>query len=407
VAKSKLVGGRKETMLNPKDADQVFAVISFRLCLDVCLENPIALPLVRRAVNSHLRVVASMDQPMSILHTFTPSEPVLARAAMELLCDTNNWTTSIETFARSLLQRGVIEKGLKGELYSRLVLILAHDQLRWNPLTANGGSSFMPTFTVEEFLVSLYVSEYHELIRRIPLEILKARMNFTHFTSTSDNLSLDVVPELCHDLLRRSAALQLSFTQPTYDKLIPIYFGDVNEPFDDSQCGVILIQDKNNAVATTIRSVFGEDFTKIDQKVGQPLKRLKFQKSPAGGRPYSEKDRFIFHSAKNPILFLIFDMGVSPVVSQPFELSYSNYANPQIWAIHSRGHSKDIFGCLESMDHLGGCELFFSSITERSGKYADIAKANMAFRKPARAFRYPAAGEGDDEGEEDIQMRDA
>src|SRR5439155_10289347 len=125
----------------------------------VCLENPITLPFVRRAVSSHLRVVVSMNQPTGVLHTFTPSEPVLARVAMELLCSDKNWTNCIGTFARHLLQRGVIEKGVKGELYSRLVLILAHDWLRWRKaLEAKALPTFEPTFTVNEFLKSLYAS---------------------------------------------------------------------------------------------------------------------------------------------------------------------------------------------------------------------------------------------------------
>ena len=151
----------------------------------------------------------------------------------------------------------MIEKGLKGELYSRLVLILAHDWLRWGKaLAARASPRFTPTLTVDKFLMSLYASKYHELIRKIPSEILEARMNFTHFVSTSKHLYLDTIPGLCHDLSRRSVALQLASNQPTYDKLIPIYFGKEYEPFDASQWGVIMIHDKNGPVATSVRSLF-------------------------------------------------------------------------------------------------------------------------------------------------------
>ncbi|KAH0558650.1 hypothetical protein GP486_004697 [Trichoglossum hirsutum] len=404
MARLKLVGGRESATFIPEDGDHVFAALSFRLSLDVCLENPITLPFVRRAVNSHMRVVMSMNQPTGALCTFTPSEPVVAKAAMELLCYEENWSNSIGTFARHLLQRGVIEKGLKGELYSRLVLILAHDWLRSGKSLVEASPKFMPTFTVDEFLTSLYAGEYHELIREIPSEILEARMNFTHFVSTSEHLSPAVVPELCHDLLRRSAALQLAPTQPTYDKLIPIYFGKVDEPFDTSQWGVIMIQDKNKTVATSIRSVFKEEFTMITQKTGYPSKRPKIQETSRESadkkceRPIGEKDMFIFHGIKKPILFLMFDMGVSPVTSPPLEVSYSNYTNPRVWAIHSRGHSRSVFGCLESMDPLGHCETFFSSTIVAAGKYVDIARENMAFEKLARAFRYPTVDKASEGG---------
>ena len=137
VAKWKLLGGRRHTKYDPDDKHHVLAVLSFRVALDVCLENPVSLPLVRTAVNSHLRVVVSMDQRTGVIHTATPSEPVLALAAMKLLCEGNNWgnnwTTSIKTLTQELLQLGLIAKGLKGELYARLVMILARDQIQSCP----------------------------------------------------------------------------------------------------------------------------------------------------------------------------------------------------------------------------------------------------------------------------------
>ncbi|KAI9781067.1 MAG: hypothetical protein M1839_006344 [Geoglossum umbratile] len=245
VAKSKLVGGGSATF-HPTDANHVFAVLSFRLSLDVCLENPITLPYVRTAVNSHLRLVISMDQSTGLLHTVTPSEPVLAKSAMEHLCHEQSWGMAIGTFVREFLQPGVIDKGIKGELYSRLMLILAHDWLRWGaPLQAGALPTFAPTFTVDEFLASLYAKEYHDSIRGLPTQLRQARMNFTHFVSTSENLYPNVIEELCHDLLRSSAALQLAPAQPTYDKLIPIYFGEEGDSFDPSRCGVIMVQDRN------------------------------------------------------------------------------------------------------------------------------------------------------------------
>jgi len=72
-----------------------------------------------------------MDQETGVLETITPSEPVVAKAAMEFLCQGTNWSYSIETLIHKLPEKKeLIEKGLKGELYPCLVLILAHDSLR-------------------------------------------------------------------------------------------------------------------------------------------------------------------------------------------------------------------------------------------------------------------------------------
>lgn len=102
---------------------------------------------------------------------------------MKLLCEGNNWTTSLKTLTEELLQLGLIAKGLKGELYARLVMILARDLIQSGPAfqdviqtsgksgkaqeTAPGSQrvhspsgqeslTVMPIFTVSEFLESLY-----------------------------------------------------------------------------------------------------------------------------------------------------------------------------------------------------------------------------------------------------------
>jgi hypothetical protein len=80
------------------------------------------------------------------------------------------------------------------------------------------------TFTVQQFLTALYAEDHHESILLLPLEIREARMNFNHFVPAGENLRPEVIPELLHDSLRRSAGMQLAHGQPTYDILIPSYF---------------------------------------------------------------------------------------------------------------------------------------------------------------------------------------
>jgi hypothetical protein len=50
----------------------------------------------------------------------------------------------------------------------------------------------------------------------------------------SITLDPDIILKLCHGLLRRSAAMQLAPTQPTYDNLIPFYCGEEQEEPDTS-----------------------------------------------------------------------------------------------------------------------------------------------------------------------------
>src|SRR5204862_3641352 len=176
VAKLKLIGGRGgRTWYDPKNEDHVLAALSFRICLDLCLQNPRTLPLARTAVNSFMRVVISVNQETGVLDTIAPSEPVLARAAMEYLCTGQSWAESIRTLTDNLIQKTLIEKGLKGELYSRLVLVLAQDWVRLREhlteatdITTTLTPKLTPTFTVGEFLMALYAEDCHESILKIP-----------------------------------------------------------------------------------------------------------------------------------------------------------------------------------------------------------------------------------------------
>ena len=162
-------------------------------------------------------------------------------------------------------------------------------------------------------------------------------MNFNHFVPTDENLTSKIVPELLHDLLRRSAALQLAHDQPhdqpTYDKLISIYFGNPDESFKVSCCGIILVQDKNKDQAT-IPKIFGETFTEVSQPIP---KTANPQGSIRNGR------YFVFNKMTNPLLFLLFDLGIirkSKATSPLVQVSRTSGKDPDIWAIHSRGHDR-------------------------------------------------------------------
>jgi hypothetical protein len=159
VARLKLVGG-KEAPFDPRNTDHVFASLSFRLSLDVCLQNPAVIPLVETAVSNYMRIAISMDQKTGLMDTITPSEPILSRAAMEHLCYSNNWSDSIYTLVNKLLQPGLIEKGHKGELYARFVLILAHDCIRKGIMD----KTLLPPFTISDFLKALYARTHHQHI---------------------------------------------------------------------------------------------------------------------------------------------------------------------------------------------------------------------------------------------------
>ena len=374
LAKLKLVGGNlttdagKPQVYNPKDVNHVFAALSFRLSLDPCLQNPRALPLVRTAVNSYMRVVISMDHETGFMTTITPSEPVVAKAAMEFLCENaKNWLVSIRTLAMELLQKGLVEKGLKGELYARLVLTLARDCV-WKVQSCQ-----TPTFTVNQFLTGLYADNHHSLFQNIPVKLLHARMNFNHFILTGELLAPEVLPEVLHDLLRRSAGMQLLFYQDSYDIMIPIYFGDSAGRFDASECGVIMIQVKNKDKATTPQAI---------------LNPQQGQQTADSDKKKNSSPLALLEEVKGPVLFLLFDLGAEPG-SRTSLVQVSNINEGiTVWAIHSRGHDTEIFGCLKHMNCEPGGRIFFTSIKSKPSVSDTLCQRNMIFSALSRSSRY-------------------
>ncbi|KAK2786813.1 hypothetical protein FQN53_006110 [Emmonsiellopsis sp. PD_33] len=382
LAMRKLVGGVGE--YDSSNADHVFAALSFRLSLDVILQNPRAAALNRSAVDSYMRVVISMDPVSGAMDTITPSEPILAVAAMKHLCKDPNWKRSVSTLCTELLEKGLVEKGTKGELFTRWILVLVTDAIRSKTLMSVPDIKI--NFTVHDFLRNMYSKEHHKLIDEIDPHVLRGKLNFSHFIPTEEALYLSVVPSLCRELLRRGAAMQLAPHQPTYDQLIPYYCGEDDEPFDKSKCGVILVQDKNKTVATTPESIFQESFTTVAPKGPKSASSKTYGKSLREG-PY-----FVFNDFDKPILFLLFDLGVlqsDQSTAPAVQVLRSNKTSPTVWTVHSRGHGPETFGCVTSMGCKDAVEKFFLSATLTKSLHDVISSRNRQYRKLDPKFRYP------------------
>jgi hypothetical protein len=117
---------------NVSNKNQVFAALASRLCLEVSMDHKEAFEFSSEAVNSHLRMALSIH-PLYI-STTTPSEPVVSAVVASMLCAsevsvkrTMNWYGSIRTLSSQLFSRGLVDKGHKGELFARLLCVLAHD----------------------------------------------------------------------------------------------------------------------------------------------------------------------------------------------------------------------------------------------------------------------------------------
>lgn len=189
-------------------------MISARLSLDVCLQNPVSLPLSAMAVNSSLRIITGIDRGLGVLETISPPEPVVAKAAFQHLQGQNAWRRAIRTLTGDLLAKGLVSKGLRGELFARLVLILASDVVR--------REEFVATYTVCNFLCALFGEHNSAEIRKIDAALLDAVMNFSSTTATTREVTgASDVFALYRDLLSHMVGLQLAPNQSSFDIVIP------------------------------------------------------------------------------------------------------------------------------------------------------------------------------------------
>ncbi len=208
-----------------------------------------------------------------VLIAVAPSEPLLSREAMGHIRSCG-WVKALQKAAEALtshfpgghpLARPPSDRRSTGALYSRIVLTLTHDRMRshgslttchWSVrhLSGNNSSrSIHPTLQLGDFLHTLYASADvaadshdpwcywrpdHEVaeaaaaaaviakaLAPLPREVKQAKLNFLQFPGTFGLLdqqpwvdrqhlarSATDMPRLLHELLRRSAALQIPLT---------------------------------------------------------------------------------------------------------------------------------------------------------------------------------------------------
>jgi len=266
----KMMGGHAR--FSAYKVHHAFTAVASRVCLDPRL-NIHSLQFTREAVDYHLRLITGVDQVSGMLKTATPSEPVVADVAATMLVrndgtksDMEAWTTCIHVLSEYISGHGVIDPGIKGELFGRLLCILARDQLP-DGLSAGEDFRYSRPFKVNIFLKELLgngtVSGLinAELQRRpharftqgtLPVwdekfDFRQGCCNFNHFTVTTQNLPRDreTFQNVIRWLLRRNAALQLAPCQSDWDLLLPVYTGDINKPIKRDHLSAILIQIKD------------------------------------------------------------------------------------------------------------------------------------------------------------------
>ncbi|KAF8510600.1 hypothetical protein JB92DRAFT_2727559 [Gautieria morchelliformis] len=240
----KLTGGEGFVM----DAnDHVLAVVSQRICLDPVLNNAEGINLADRGVAHHMRILTGYSRTDPTFYTASPSEPMLALAAFKIMYDKDEHVKGIlTTLAKQLCSGGLIEKGLVGELCSRILLVLARDAVvrekRWSWHEAARPVGLL------EMLEQLLGRDWGGKDQgRFEEEFGDASVNFTHWIKTRGALPVKPDVKLLANLWARGAALQCSFNQVSIDHLIVCYHGRTGSSavFEPALLSGVVVQVKN------------------------------------------------------------------------------------------------------------------------------------------------------------------
>jgi len=192
---------------DPKNQDHVFAAFAVRIDLEIG-EGEASVNLDAEAVRSHMRILVGIAGALTV--TASPSEPILAVAAAQALnTSTRIFQTAIETLLEQLILRDLIlDRGHQGELYSRLLFMLArdkattilstsfvkYDSIRNATVQAVRMSSFLQTLLGRNLGILDSVGQ-KDLRMNLLRDMFEVWINFTHFIQLSQSIA-EVTPSM-------------------------------------------------------------------------------------------------------------------------------------------------------------------------------------------------------------------
>jgi hypothetical protein len=167
----------------------VLALVSQRLCVDPLSAGVEALELADASVARHMRLLTGISPDGREFYTHSPSEPVLVLGAITMLYKGGGgWAPVLNTFSTALCDRGVVEKGLMGELGARTLLLVARDFAA--PKGANNIPDLLQLVPLLDFFDTLFGNTaWCDKNREDFVGAFRhSYVNFTHWIVTKDPL---------------------------------------------------------------------------------------------------------------------------------------------------------------------------------------------------------------------------
>jgi hypothetical protein len=240
--------------------ESFLAAISVRLLLDFEPRRIAALDTENLMVAGHLRVANVIPSHREYMYSSTPSEPIVAEAAAQVLLE----QSMINLLRDHDVRSGLIEKGQRGELAARLLLTLAHDaalksmKVKRRQYQGPIKDFFTTPIPLLSFLSALFAEPYMERIvgtladyqRTGPTfgESFKdGYIMFTHFGKAADDWCMS--DHFAFMALTRNMAIACRERMKFIDLCIPIHFGKEERLSRNTTSAIFIsIKDKEKAM---------------------------------------------------------------------------------------------------------------------------------------------------------------
>ncbi|KAF8325288.1 uncharacterized protein EI90DRAFT_2189645 [Cantharellus anzutake] len=236
-------------------------------------------------VESHMRVVYAIPEHREFMHTGSPSEPILAEAAARCLNDPLDGR-GIEMQGPEILaqacEKGLLAKGERGELCSRLLVTIAHDialkQSHSVPKKHSPDPYFHRPVPVVDFLKALFAKPFDAMVLEAQSVTAKADIPdlqtafsnayvfFSHFALAKNSEMLSA-PNPAVALLG-GMALQAKDNQKSIDAVIPIHMRHAAEPISPKSTSGINLRFKNREEA---------EYCRVSRGITVPSKSIIFE----------------------------------------------------------------------------------------------------------------------------------
>jgi hypothetical protein len=274
------------------------AVVDVRLMLDYEPRREASRLFEAELVAGHMRMAYSVPQSREYLRSGYPSEPLLAEAAAQQMhVFRSKDPEAVLTILMHKVKDGLIDKGERGELVARELLLSAYDRAIENEFfqsraaTVDAPSLQIPFYSkgvsLISFLQELFAPEYAEEIleslpNNVPLkttlkEAFKhAKVRFTHFGKMADDSGTTTAAVWA--ALIRGMAIICRSGESCVDLILPILFWD--EKLCEEVVSGILVQIKRRRVRGTVA------LYEIDEKCINFFPAPQLAENTSMGRPY-------------------------------------------------------------------------------------------------------------------------